>query len=42
MKILKHYKCPKCGRITSAVDLIPMCKCTGKGSRTTMEEIKKK
>jgi len=35
--MIKHYKCLKCGNITSAEGLIPECKCTH--PKTMMEEI---
>lgn len=42
MSKIKHFRCPKCKRVTSAINLIPKCKCSGKGEsvQTKMEEIK--
>ncbi len=38
-KKLRHYKCPKCGKLESGVGCIPECKCSGL-IKTNMEETK--
>lgn len=41
MKSFFHlFKCPKCGNKTHAIDVIPMCKCSGSSNKTTMEKIR--
>jgi uncharacterized OB-fold protein len=39
---LRHYRCPKCGKVSAGINVIPKCKCTGKdkSSQTEMVEIK--